>query len=256
MADATALRRQGIKRFWLTLPAFGAAHALLFLSVALGYAELRPVSWVLAYTVACMTGIFLLLNSQVALRSRDPMLIYPQVLFSVGLVALTYALVPSARSAVLQWLCLIIVFDMRRLPKRQTFTVAALAMLLPALGMLASWHWQAPGRVLLADELVKLALSGVLVPVLLVISAFGRSLRKLQIKTKEDMLAALSQQRQLAMRDGLTGLYNRRHMTGLLEDEALRLRRSGRPFSVAILDIDFFKQVNDQHGHAVGDAVL
>jgi len=256
LADAIALQRQGIKRFWLTLPSFGAAHALLFLSVALGYAELQSVAWVLAYTVACMTGIFLLLNSPVALRSRDPMLIYPQVLFSVGLVALTYALVPSARSAVLQWLCLIIVFDMRRLPKQQTFIVASLAMLLPGLGVLASWQWQAPGSVHLADELVKLALSGVLVPVLLVVSAFGRSLRKLQIKTKEDMVAALQQQRQLAMRDGLTSLYNRRHMAGLLDDEAQRLRRSGRPFCVAIIDIDFFKRVNDQHGHAMGDVVL
>ncbi|MBC7699952.1 GGDEF domain-containing protein [Aquabacterium sp.] len=256
LADAAALQRQGIKRFWLTLPAIGAAHALLFLSVSLGYAELRPVSWVLAYTLATTTCTFLLLHSKIALRSRDPMLIYPQVLFSVGLVALTYALVPSARSAVLQWLCLIIVFDMRRLPKQQTFTVAALAMLLPALGMLASWHWQAPGSVQLADELVKLALSGVLVPVLLVISAFGRSLRKLQIKTKEDMVAALKQQRQLTMRDGLTGLYNRRHMSGLLDDEAQRLRRSGLVFCLAILDIDFFKRVNDQHGHAMGDVVL
>lgn len=254
--DAAALQRQGIKRFWLTLPAFGAAHILLFLSAALGYAELRLVNWVLTYTVACMTVTFLLLHSQIALRSRDPMLIYPQVLFSVGLVALTYALVPSARSSVLQWLFLIIVFDMRRLPKQQTFTLAALAISLPALGVLLSWHWQAPGSVQLADELIKLALSGVLVPVLLVISAFGRSLRKLQIKTKEDMVAALKQQRQLAMRDGLTGLYNRRHMTGLLDDEAQRLRRSGRPFCVAILDIDFFKRVNDQHGHAMGDVVL
>ncbi|MBA4108921.1 MAG: hypothetical protein C0487_04935 [Leptothrix sp. (in: Bacteria)] len=250
------MQRQGIKRFWLTLPAFGLAHALLFLSVALGYAELRPVTWVLAYSVACMTAIFVLLNSKIARHSRDPMLVYPQVLFSVGLVALAYALVPSARSAVLQWLCLIIVFDMRRLPKRQTFAVAALAMLLPALGMLAVWHWQAPGSVQLGDELVKLALSSVLVPVLLVISSFGRSLRKLQIKTKEDMVAALKQQHQLAMRDGLTGLYNRRHMAGLLDDEAQRLRRSGRPFCVAILDIDFFKRVNDQHGHAMGDVVL
>lgn len=254
--DAVALQRQGLKRFWLTLPAFGAAHALLFLSVSLGHAELWRVGCVLAYTATGMVGVYLLLNSPIALRSRDPMLIYPQVLFSVGLVALCYALVPSARSAVLQWLCLIIVYDMRRLPKKQIFAVAALAILLPALGMVLSWHLETPGSVQLADELVKLALSGVLVPVLLVISAFGRSLRKLQIKTKEDMLAALKQQRKLAMLDGLTGLYNRRHMTGLLEDEVQRLKRSGRPFSVALIDIDFFKRVNDQHGHAMGDVVL
>jgi len=255
-ADLAALHRQGLKRFWLTLPSFGAAHALLFISVALGHAELWQVAWVSAYSLAGLTAIGLLLLGKTALRSRDPMLIYPQVLFSVSLVALCYALVPSVRGSVLQWLCLIVVFDMRRLRGKKTLTVGTLAMVLPALGMLAWWHWQANGEVHLADALTKLALSGVLVPVLLMVSAFGRSLRKLQLQTKEDMLAALNQQRQLAMRDGLTGLYNRRHMLSLLEEEGSRQRRSGRPFCVALLDIDFFKRVNDQHGHAIGDLVL
>jgi diguanylate cyclase (GGDEF)-like protein len=60
----------------------------------------------------------------------------------------------------------------------------------------------------------------------------------------------------LAMRDGLTGLYNRAHALKLLQAELERAERSGRAFSVALIDLDHFKKVNDTHGHAVGDEVL
>jgi diguanylate cyclase (GGDEF)-like protein/PAS domain S-box-containing protein len=61
---------------------------------------------------------------------------------------------------------------------------------------------------------------------------------------------------QLANEDGLTGLLNRRAFDAALRREHLRAARSGRAASIAIIDIDFFKSVNDRFGHPVGDAVL
>jgi diguanylate cyclase (GGDEF)-like protein len=62
--------------------------------------------------------------------------------------------------------------------------------------------------------------------------------------------------REKALRDPLTGLYNRGYLEESLEREASRARRSNRPFGVMIIDIDHFKRCNDEFGHSTGDAVL
>ncbi len=60
----------------------------------------------------------------------------------------------------------------------------------------------------------------------------------------------------LSRRDGLTGLLNRRALEDALLAQFQRSRRSGEPFSVLMLDVDHFKGINDEHGHAVGDLAL
>lgn len=61
---------------------------------------------------------------------------------------------------------------------------------------------------------------------------------------------------ELSRTDFLTGVLNRRGMLTQLETEYATFRRTGRPFSVLIIDLDRFKRVNDRYGHAAGDAVL
>lgn len=56
--------------------------------------------------------------------------------------------------------------------------------------------------------------------------------------------------------DELTGAYNRKYMEQLLDELIADYERNGEPFSIAMIDLDFFKQVNDQYGHLVGDQVL
>jgi two-component system cell cycle response regulator len=62
--------------------------------------------------------------------------------------------------------------------------------------------------------------------------------------------------RKLSITDGLTGLYNHRHVHELLRDEFERSRRSEEPLAVCMLDLDRFKAVNDTYGHPTGDVIL
>jgi diguanylate cyclase (GGDEF)-like protein len=59
-----------------------------------------------------------------------------------------------------------------------------------------------------------------------------------------------------ALQDPLTGLYNRRHFEERLGSELASAQRHGRPLSLLLVDVDHFKQVNDDHGHLAGDEAL
>jgi diguanylate cyclase (GGDEF)-like protein len=61
---------------------------------------------------------------------------------------------------------------------------------------------------------------------------------------------------QMSKTDGLTGVFNRRYLEERLGEEFERQRRHRRPLSVAILDLDHFKRVNDTYGHQCGDQIL
>jgi diguanylate cyclase (GGDEF)-like protein/PAS domain S-box-containing protein len=67
---------------------------------------------------------------------------------------------------------------------------------------------------------------------------------------------AEAQLRDLATRDVLTGIHNRRSLIEIGIQELDRARRYGRPLTAAMIDVDHFKRVNDAHGHAIGDEVL
>src|SRR5947208_12938053 len=62
--------------------------------------------------------------------------------------------------------------------------------------------------------------------------------------------------KETSFRDDVTGLYNRRFFSLRLEEEISRFRRFSHPVSVVLLDLDGFKSVNDEFGHAVGDETL
>jgi diguanylate cyclase (GGDEF)-like protein len=84
--------------------------------------------------------------------------------------------------------------------------------------------------------------------------AGGAALALHSIRRQVDRL--LKQLRELARTDPLTGLANRREFESCFELELARARRSGAPFTLALGDIDFFKRLNDAHGHHAGDEAL
>lgn len=74
-----------------------------------------------------------------------------------------------------------------------------------------------------------------------------------QLAENKKLQVALQEQ---AIRDSLTGCFNRRYLDETLERELSRSRREGYPLSLVILDLDHFKQINDTYGHQAGDQAL
>jgi diguanylate cyclase (GGDEF)-like protein len=68
--------------------------------------------------------------------------------------------------------------------------------------------------------------------------------------------ALSSRMQEMAYTDSLTQVYNRLHMTHFLEAEIERARRYQSTFSLILFDLDYFKNVNDEHGHQAGDKIL
>ncbi len=77
-----------------------------------------------------------------------------------------------------------------------------------------------------------------------------------QRRAESALRAGEARMRELAIRDGLTGLFNRRHAVEQLGDAVAAARATGESLAVALLDVDYFKKINDAHGHLVGDQVL
>jgi len=75
-------------------------------------------------------------------------------------------------------------------------------------------------------------------------------------KYASELKQANQRLREMAFRDGLTGLYNHRYFQELLDKEISRAKRYNRPFALIMLDLDHFKNINDTYGHPVGDIVL
>ncbi len=92
------------------------------------------------------------------------------------------------------------------------------------------------------------ALSLIMLQFVTIVSCFS-----LTITASQQLAQKLAVQ---ASTDSLTGIYNRRAFDELAEKSTVKAQRERQPISIIIMDIDFFKQVNDQYGHQIGDRVL
>jgi diguanylate cyclase (GGDEF)-like protein len=85
---------------------------------------------------------------------------------------------------------------------------------------------------------------------------YGSSLRKMLYNRSFELKAANKRIEELAELDELTGSFNRRCIMRMLDDELARAQRMNAPCSVALIDLDWFKRINDAYGHPTGDEVL
>jgi diguanylate cyclase (GGDEF)-like protein len=88
------------------------------------------------------------------------------------------------------------------------------------------------------------------------VGLYGSWMRKMLYNRSSELKAAYKRIEELAELDELTGSFNRRCIMRMLEDEVARSHRVNAPCSIALIDLDWFKRINDGFGHPTGDEVL
>jgi diguanylate cyclase (GGDEF)-like protein len=231
------------------------ASALVMLLVAkAGVAPLRYVRWWAVISVGGVTLLCALIRSGWSERMRDPSLTIAQMLWTITCGAVAYVIAGQARGIVPAVLAMIFFFGTFSLRTGQILGIGLYTLAAFALAITFSPHYDGtPYGVLDSAYAAMVAL------VLLGCMALNLRIQRIRarmLQQRTELSRALILNRELATRDELTGLLNRRHMLELMHLEQRRAERSGRNLVVALLDIDHFKHINDNHGHSTGDRAL
>lgn len=201
-------------------------------------------------------AFFALVRTGRTRRLKDPTLMLPQNIFALLAIAFAYTAVgPNDRGIVLVLIALVMVFGMYTHTPKQSVVIGLMAMLLLGLSM-GILSRVDPDYYPPKIELLRFELMLGTVPSLIYSAYQIASWRNRLSDQRRDLKVALEQVQQLATRDVLTGLYNRRFMQDRLEDSVKRFERYGERFTIVLIDLDHFKRVNDQYGHKVGDQAL
>lgn len=238
-----------MRRYSMAVLTYAAGSALVQAFAWVGYLpSWLPAFWV-SGVIIVNVAFFLTLRRGWNLSLRDPSMTQLQLVVSMvaGMVLIFYA--DQARGALLVLLVVPMLFGAFRLSFRQMAFVGAIGVAGYA-GIIVLSRQLHHERLPLALELLYLTcLAATMLYVCIMCSYIS--------KVREELAAAVTKIRVLAVRDPLTGLFNRRHLNETLTIEDARRERQLRGGVVlCIVDIDHFKKVNDRYGHPVGDEVI
>ena len=248
------------KRRRQMLAMFGTSYFIDVLILLLyAYAGTTSFDIGLAYGICGLLFIatlFVLFESGASDRFKDHFLVIPQSGVSLGIKLLFIYIAPEVSGVFLCSIFLIFTFGAFRSNPRQTMigwtmaTAGLGALFLLTDKPIAFPHGNLTER--LATMLVFVLVLGRGMIVGLVSNSLYESLYKRGLELKK----AYMRIEELAELDELTGSLNRRSILRTLDEEIVRAQRNAKPLSVALIDLDLFKRINDEFGHLTGDEVL
>ncbi|MBI3348865.1 MAG: GGDEF domain-containing protein [Burkholderiales bacterium] len=249
-------QRLRLRQTSLAMALMGLCVPMLHYAVGVAHGEHGLLLW--AWTIVSLGGmavIYAAIRSGWSRRFDDPSLTSVQIAFAIGAGALGYAQAGPLRGAVFPVLTLILMFGMFQLRARNAYGLCLFALTLfgAVMGVMA---WQRPAVYPPEVEVGHFLMLACMLPAVATLTARLSRIRRRLADQREELARALAQLQAIATRDELTCLPNRRQMQALMDQELLRSLRHHHDFCIAIADLDHFKHVNDEHGHAAGDTVL
>lgn len=220
-----------------------------------GYATADAVMWWCIWANGGLLVMALMVRTSLTATWNDPALTFPQVIWAITSSAIAYGIAGEAKGVVPGLLAVSLLFAALSLRSRQIIMVTLYAFAAFSIAALAAADKVRAPR---AAHL-EWAYAAVLVIMLLgcmLLSLRLYALRRRLHQQRKELISALEANRELASRDPLTGLLNRRHMLELMHLEQRRCMRGARHMLLAQLDLDYFKAINDNFGHSVGDHAL
>lgn len=218
---------------------------------------MEPVEgWALSCAmIASNLAFYMALRTGFNLRFADPALTMPQVLAALTWIAGCYGATSEAHGGLLMFVALVLVFGAFNLsPRRARITSLYAVVVMGMVMAIKSLH--DPLRYQPRVEWAYFIFLVTMVPTVAVLAAHLHKMRQHLRGQTADLVSALARIQDMAARDPLTGLINRRKMLDVLAQHAALSQREVLAFSLAYIDLDHFKQVNDSWGHRVGDEVL
>lgn len=215
-------------------------------------AGVAPVAALLALTPVIF---FIVIRAGLNLHFAEPSLAFPQALCAQTFLAMAYGAVGPVHPGILMFLTMVMLFGMFDMGPRKVRLVMLYTLCLMSVVM--AWSsYRDPVGYPPEYEVFYFAVMCTLLPTITSLSLQLAKMRDRLRTQKGELEQALEQIQKVATHDELTGLANRRHMIALLGEHIERRARGGPGFSVALADIDHFKNVNDTFGHRVGDEAL
>jgi diguanylate cyclase (GGDEF)-like protein len=189
-------------------------------------------------------------------RFKDHYFVVQQSMVSLAIMLAFAFLVPEVGILFLCTLFVVFSFSaLRSTPRQTAIAWTVMAFGLAALFLLTDKPISMPHQTHLERFTTMLAFA-LTIGRCMFLGIFASSLRESLYKRGVQLKEAYKRIEELAELDELTGSFNRRCIMRMLDDEIARAHRSKTPFSVALIDLDWFKRINDAYGHPTGDEVL